>query len=212
MLDLKRLVLAACCYFLMTLCAVSAQADTTYTYTGMPFNIVQCIPPVTDCLDASIDGSFTLALPLGDNLHGAVVNPESYSFGTESLIATNLNIAPGNPPQFQFSTNASGQIDGWNVLVTGSEYDGVIIESFSNPSGILCSCYPFGSEDDVAVVDFPILVLITYTPGTWSVSTTGIDVPESATGTLLIAGLVGLAGLALKKSGHLFRGNSPHTF
>jgi hypothetical protein len=36
-------------------------------------------------------------------------------------------------------------------------------------------------------------------PGTWAVSS-GTSVPEPASGTLLIAGLVGLAGLALKKT------------
>ena len=36
-------------------------------------------------------------------------------------------------------------------------------------------------------------------PGMWSMSTTGATVPEPASGTLLIAGLVGLA-LALKKA------------
>jgi hypothetical protein len=35
--------------------------------------------------------------------------------------------------------------------------------------------------------------------GSWTASTS-TDIPEPASGTLLIAGLVGLAGLALKKS------------
>jgi hypothetical protein len=97
----------------------------------------------------------------------------------------------------------SGQIDGWSVLLASAQRGGLFgdqdveFESFSNPSGILCQCFPFGSEDGI----FESIGGLTYNldaPGTWTVSGTGV--PEPASRTLLIAGLVSLAGLALKKA------------
>jgi PEP-CTERM motif len=181
--------------------ATSANADATYTYRGNPFAVIQCILPLTNCVGSSIDGSFTLASRLGDNLNNAFVNPRSYSFAGDGVIDSSLNVAPGNPPIFEFSTDAWGQIDGWSVLLAGvqrgsplGELD-VEFESFSNPSGILCPCFPSGSEDGV----FESIGGLSYNlgpPGTWTVS----GVPEPASRTLLIAGLAGLAGLALKKA------------
>jgi hypothetical protein len=104
----KSIVSAFCFCLLLTFCAASAKADTIYKYTGNPFVIIQCIPLLTDCVGSSIDGSFTLASPLGDNLNNAFVNAKSYSFEGDGLIDSNLNVAPGNPPTFEVSTNALG--------------------------------------------------------------------------------------------------------
>jgi hypothetical protein len=198
---LKSITSAFCFCLLLTLCAVSAKADTTYTYRGNPFTVIQCILPLTNCVGSSIDGSFTLASPLGDNLNNAFVNPQSYSFEGDGIIDSNLNVPRGNSPTFEFSTNASGQIEGWGVLLTGFQQGSPLgevnaeFEIFSNPSGVLCPCFPFLSADDISV-SIGGLSYNLGPPGTWTVS----GVPEPASGTLLIAGLVGLAGLALKKS------------
>lgn len=152
---MSKLFFVALFCTLLAICIVpSANADTTYTYTGNPFTIVQCALALTDCVGNSIDGSFTLASPLGDNLDNVFVSPKSYSFEGDGVINNNFNVASGTSPTFEFSTNASGQIDGWAILVAGGPHSAapfgeadVGIESFSNPSGILCLCFPFGSED-----------------------------------------------------------------
>jgi hypothetical protein len=59
-------------------------------------------------------------------------------------------------PTFRFSTNASGQIDGWNVLVVGCEplVGGELfttLETFSNLFGTLDpSENPFFAEDKLS--------------------------------------------------------------
>jgi hypothetical protein len=204
--SLKSITSAFCFSLLLTLCAVSAKADTTYTYTGNPSNVTNCRPIFTGCFFAIIDGSFTVASPLGDNLHDVVVHPKSYSFGAAGFTDSDQNASIHTAPTFLFSTDASGQIDGWNVVVVGGEalVGGDIfatIETFSNLFGTLDpSEKPFFAEDKLTInisADFEEAL---NEPGMWTVSTTGTNVPEPASGTLLIAGLVSLAALALKKS------------
>jgi hypothetical protein len=202
--SLKSITSAFCFYLLMTFCAESARADSTYTYTGKPFGFSECFRVVPFCFgNASLDGSVTLASPLGDNLRDVIVEPESFSFGARTLIVTNLTVTA--PSMFAFSTNASGQIVGWDVSITGdARFNGlpalVNINSYSH------TAFNTGEEaaDDLSG-NSPVLggagnLENLNTPGTWTVSTRGTNVPEPASGTLLIAGLVGLAGLALKKA------------
>ncbi len=204
--SLKNITSAFCFCLLMTFCAVSANADTTYTYAGNSSNASICHPVFTGCFIATVDGSFTLASPLGDNLQDVVVHPKSYSIAAADFVATNTNVALDTTPTFRFSTNAAGQIDGWSVLVIGSEpLEGgeftETIETFSNLLGTLePSEKPFFAEDKVSADHSPDFEETLNEPGRWTVSTTGTSVPEPTSGTLLIAGLVGLAGLALKKT------------
>jgi hypothetical protein len=94
---------------------------------------------------------------------------------------------------FEVSTNVSGDVDLWNIDIRGSELQ---FSSFSSPTLI-----GGGLSGDAISPPVPSGFLDNSgEPGTWTVSTTGTSAPEPASGTLLIAGIVGLAGLAVKKS------------
>jgi hypothetical protein len=88
--SLKSITSVFCFCLLLTFCAVSAKADTTYTYAGNSSNVPGCLPVFTDCFIATIHGSFTVASPPGDNLHDAVAHPKSYSFRAAGFVDSNL--------------------------------------------------------------------------------------------------------------------------
>ena len=219
--SLKSTIPAALFCFAMVFCAASTNADNTYTYTGHLFSpaFSFCLPPLVGCFDSStnfVHGSFTVASPLGDNLNeNVVVNPKSYSFEAAGFTDTNLNVAlqPFNqPPLFRFITTSSGLIEGWGVDVTGEfccflgdKFDIEIGSAFPDDfrlifNGLDSVIASNGSGSIHGTGPFEDSALNFNQPGTWTVSTTGTNVPEPASGTLLIAGLVALAGLALKKS------------
>jgi hypothetical protein len=197
--SLKSFISAALLCLVVTSCVASAKADATYTYRGNLFfgrpDQGECflIPP-SACTHAWIDGSFTLASPLADNLTNVFVKPASFSFESAGLTDDNTNTPPANNPTFEVSTNALGDVDFWNITIRGSEVD---FFSFSSPIPI-----GGGFSGDAISPPVPLSGFLDNSgePGTWTVSTTGTSVPEPASGTLLIAGLVGLAGVALKKS------------
>ena len=215
--------------------ATSANADTTYTYTGNRLtNFIEescpvqsdprVCPPVNYCPPiCSMDAAITFSTPLGDNLKNVFVMPKNFKFfvpGFPEATQTPANSLPlegplGNfPGAFNFSTNASGQIVNWNIFVQG-EFEGFFNYDTENMSA---SCpknhaprhfYRFAdrrakcalfADDNVFGYAGEGLSSNMDDPGKWTVSTTGTNVPEPASGTLLIAGLVGLAGLALKKA------------
>jgi hypothetical protein len=199
--------------------ATSANADTTYTYTGQQLTDVErlgCLP--TPCLNFPgtffIDGFFTVATPLAANLNDAPVNFINFAFSSEGLTD---NLAeeeaeaaePGggpfpSPGGFNVSTNASGQIDKWLISLIGGELQPAELDLFTGFGLNECPnphfCTPILDEDTVFNSNNETQATNLDHPGTWIVSTSVPSVPEPASGTLLIAGLVGLAGLALKKS------------
>ena len=187
--SLKSIISAFCFCLLMMFCAGSAKADTTYTYTGpqfFEFGAAVC-PPT-----CNITGSFTLPAPLPPNA-SATIN--TFAFRAGPYTFTNLSNGP-----FAVSTNSAGVIDDWLIdyFVDPIDAAGDIALFFGSPGGDQLQLgFPnppngikfFGGADSFGVIP----------GGVWTASTsTGI--PEPASGTLLIAGLVGLAGLALKKS------------
>jgi hypothetical protein len=188
LLSLKSIISAFCFCLLMTFCAVSAKADTTYTYTGAQF-----AEGAFDCPQlCNFTGSFTLATPLPPNAVGVAINTFTFSAGPYTF--TSVSNGP-----FGVSTNAAGVIDSWGIdMVDMLDAGGDIVEFFGGPGGdqlVLGTPNPpnglkfFGAADSFGV-----------TPGGFWTASTSTGVPEPTSGTLLIAGLVGLAGLALKKT------------
>ncbi|HZC66106.1 MAG TPA: hypothetical protein VE545_06010 [Candidatus Dormibacteraeota bacterium] len=168
-------------------CAASANADTTYTYTGAQFveGAIGCPP------ECNFTGSFTLATPIPPNANAAI---NTFSFSLGPLTFTSLSNGP-----FGVSTNAAGAIDNWAIdmidmldaggdiaeFVGGPDGDQIFFGSPNPPNGLKF----FGAADSFGAI-----------PGGFWTASTSTGVPEPASGTLLISGLVGLAGLALKKS------------
>ncbi len=195
------------------------KADTTYTYTGNQLtNSIEgscpvqsdprVCPPVNYCPPiCSMDASITFSTPLGDNLNNVFVMPEDFRFyvpGFPGATQTPANSLPlegplGNfPGAFNFSTNASGQIVNWSIFVQG-KFEGFFNYQTYNMSASCPTCAPFADDNVFGYAGEGISSNMD-NPGTWTVSTTTAGVPEPSTVTLLIAGLIGVASLALKKS------------
>ena len=196
-----------------------ANPDTTYSYTGQRLTNVErlgCLP--TPCLNFPgtffIDGFFTVATPLAANLNDAPVNFINFAFSSEGLTD---NIAeekaeaaePGggpfpSPGGFNVSTNGSGQIDKWLISLIGGELQPAELDLFTGFGLKECPnphfCTPILNEDTVFNSNNETQATNLDHPGTWTVSTTATSVPEPPSATLLIAGLVGLVGFALKKT------------
>ena len=184
--SLKSITYAFCFCLLMTLCAISAKADTTYTYTGAPYieGAIACPP------ECNFTGSFTLSTPLPPNANVAI---STFAFNSGPTMFTSLTNGP-----FEVSTNAAEAIDNWGINMVAQIGNGEIAEIFSGPGG---DQRVFGAPDGLPDNGFKFFgAADTFASGVWTVSTTGTNVQEPASGMLLIAGLAGLAGLALKKA------------
>jgi len=154
----------------------SVQAvPTTYKYTGNPFTDVS--GPYTTSM--FVTAMVTLAGPLGANMPLTDVTSQVTAFTLFDGVQTIRNTTPQVITDFEFATNASGEINLWNVgvgvgetaIVTFQVGSGRNSDFGDNPSG-------FGRSD---------------TPGEWS---QGIVTPDAGstlslmTLTLMALGLV----------------------
>ena len=185
---LRSLVLSAALLVL----PLPLMADTIYTYTGNPFNTFSPGSPYTT--SDFVSGSFTVASPLAAN-EATVVTPISYTFSDGLQSANNSN---SSPTSFFVATNASGDIQAWDLtLEISSNISGnSFIETFEDGLSL--------SFEDLAIPPPTSLgeslqsnqsAFNTFDPGTWTVSTTtaAAATPEPASLLLTATGLLGAA-------------------
>jgi hypothetical protein len=120
-----RLFVAALVLAFLAISAPKAIADSTYEYTGQPYDPN---PPnfcngtyIPLCSSIGVSGTIVLANALGDNLVNAPVSPLSFTFsgGTDAFTLTQATSLPVE--LLEFSTDTNGKIIGWAIqLATDS--------------------------------------------------------------------------------------------
>jgi hypothetical protein len=176
---------------LVTLAFTSfANAITTYTYTGNNYTVAMA--PFTTSM--SIDGSFTLADPLGPNMAVTQIAGDVLDFSFNNGVFT---FTPGNTPitDFLVGTDSSGNINIWNIQLIDQLTPGGIVgedvnrlwTSFVFDQGVYIPCQPpvvggmcLGGGGGFAQA---------FQTGTW---TTATAVPEPHSFVLIGVGLIGL--------------------
>lgn len=161
-------------FALMLAVSVPVKADTVYTYTGNPFNMLSgslTCPPV-----CSISGFFTLSSPITFT-DFELVTPLNYSFTDGNTIRTSAT--PAGLNGFAVSGDGSGNISRWVIdLGEGSDVQLETLFFLDNSST--------DSSGSAAGLAF-----VANEPGIWTTST--ITTPEPSGLALLLAGIAILA-------------------
>lgn len=178
-----------------------ARADSTYLYTGQPYNpnppsgCGGTYAPV--CSSIGVSGSITLASPLGDNLNDALVTPVAFSLsgGTGAFLLTQSSSLPHE--FFQFSTDADGNITYWGIelannsgpnsgCLSGASF--ICLGTYNNPNGqgdYSAYDYNWGTPEEVYGGG------TNFVAGSWTLVAT----PEPSSIFLFCSGLLGVIGV-----------------
>jgi hypothetical protein len=158
-------------------------ADTVYTYTGNNFDNFDYANTSYSTSDF-ISLSFDVEAPLAANLSTVMLTPTSYtvSDGVETL-----NQMTVSESIFIFSTDASGNINDWNLVFEILDEDRAIL-TYWHPGLI--------DGGDASLNGFGDGAWNVNSPGTWTSSTTPPStVPEPSTLLLLGSGLLATRGM-----------------
>jgi hypothetical protein len=161
-----------------------AQADTIYTYTGLPMT---CTSMSNACPSPTLtlNGTMRLAAPLAPNMFFGTVNPTSYDFVVTGgpFTSQHFTEAPPLPDQFRFITDPMGAITGWQISFTGSLESAASVKFVTSGDSFNDSTGPAFSSSNA-------------TPGSWTV---GAPVPEPSSMIIFGTGLASLAGMIRRK-------------
>lgn len=153
-----------------------AHADVILTYTGNDFTTFFAPYTATDKVTASI----TLANPLGDNLNLKDEIPLAFSLndGQQTLTDTPPGIS-FRSLSFEFSTDASGAIIGWNVY------------AIPDADRIIQTTDDFIGTFDTSTLANGADARINDDPGSWTVMTVAVPAPPLS--NLAALGVLGLS-------------------
>jgi hypothetical protein len=183
---MKKFCIATAIAAILTLGATASFADTTYTYTGNPFTTAA--PGFTE-----VSGSFTLPNPLGDNLNKvSLLLPVNFNFSDGVNVYTPASTSKAGGLDLIFSTDATGKIIGWAIMLANGGSLDPTLDSFNQPGQV--------GDQEVNSGTGNIIASNHNDPGTWTVSTgTTTQTPEPGSLVLVAPALLALAGIACRK-------------
>lgn len=179
-----------------------AIADSTYSYTGLPYSTSQCNGTYTAvCTELKVTGFFTISTPLGANLSYFAIAPTAFSFTDGAGVITLTSAEDLGLATFNFTTDAAGNITAWGISLANYASD------CASVSGVECLGTYAGDtipgqepSGDYSGYGFNLNTpQQSYGsggnhrfPGVWVESTTGVPEPSSL--VILAFGLLGLLG------------------
>ncbi len=172
-----------------------SSAQVTYTYTGNHFAFFQDGEPPSGSYTTamSVFGFFVVANAFTPFV-GYNFTPLAYEF-TDGRTVFNSSGSPAGSAYFEIVTDASGQIDWWNIQLRDEPTPGNIRQIFA------ASTAPLTGQDSgvfqVSLNDVPGFDTgwVNSLPGSWTVSAA----PEPGSGALLLAALGLLGGTARRR-------------
>ena len=169
--------------FLAALAAPLSSAQVTYTYTGNHFANFQDGEPPSGAYTTgmSVSGFFEVATAFTPFV-GYNFTPLSYEFTDGRNVFSSA--FPAGSAYFEIVTDASGQIDWWNIQLRDEPSPGDVRQIMTGSPGPLVG-------QDSGVIQVAIdgaasfdTAWINSRPGSWTVAV----VPEPGTSTLMLAG------------------------
>jgi hypothetical protein len=176
----------------------SARADmVTYNYVGADF--LGAHDPFTT--NENLTGTITFAAPLAPNLTLSAafpnnnVTPISFSFtaGPETLTNLTYNPSPGFS-SFQFSTDAAGNITGWDIVIGLGGGGQINLDNYSGNVGDQVAVGAFFQGD--ANYDPSEAFALNRQAGEFTIAAA---VPEPSTWAMMILGFCGVGFMAYRR-------------
>ena len=203
------------------LLALPLLAESTYTYTGTPFNTFTATPPstpnpycISDCnepsepnevIGTSVNGWFQVPGPLAPGLYPdpsipTYLVPDAYSFSDGVQTLNNWN----STATLSITVEATGNsdiFDYWNLAITGfTDLGAGIIDIVGGSNAGTFGATPGDLGAFTFAADGSVVTGSTTTPGTWSEEdNTSPIVPEPSSFLLMITGMAGMLGFALRR-------------
>jgi hypothetical protein len=181
-----------------------ASASYTYTYTGNDFTTITCVgncPSPAYSTSDFISGSFTLPSPLAPNLDDVSIFPSSFTFtdGPDTFTSGDplISVCSCSPFFSNFSTDASGNITAWNIMLTLGELGAASLTTVDANLGVIRGLtvddYANYSDNTPDGFTGQNTAQNTGDAGTWTLGTAS-SAPEPGSLVLLVTGLVGITG------------------